>query len=82
MGNGIEYDKEFLNKTLFNERFNKCIPAGKLTGTVVNAVSQEPLSDVTITAYKNGEFYRSAKSNEDGSYVIDLQPGTYELQIQ
>ena len=78
---GFEYENEFYEHSLFEERFNKCIPAGKVTGTVINAVSKEPLSGVKITAYKDGEFYRSASSDEDGSYELELQPGTYKLKF-
>lgn len=76
---GFEYEKEIAHFNLYETGFDMCIPSGAVTGSVSDAVSKEKLSGVKITAYKDGEFFRTTTSEEDGSYELDLQPGFYKL---
>lgn len=79
---GFEYEKELLHLDLFETGFDMCIPSGAVTGSVSDAVSKEKLSGVKVTAYKEGEFFRTAVSKDDGSYELDLQPGFYKLDYK
>ncbi|MHA7138111.1 cell wall-binding repeat-containing protein [Rossellomorea arthrocnemi] len=78
---GFEYEKQFFKKNLYTNEIFKCVPSGKVTGTVTNAVSKEKLEKVKVTAYKDGEFYRSAQSDSNGQYELELSPGTYKLKF-
>ncbi|TKD70719.1 cell wall-binding repeat-containing protein [Pseudalkalibacillus hwajinpoensis] len=76
---GFEYEKELAHFNLYETGFDMCMPSGAVTGSVSDAVSKEKLSGVKITAYKDGEFFRTTSSKDDGSYELDLQPGFYKL---
>lgn len=78
---GFEYNQPIFEMDLFENKLNLCVPSGKVTGSVVNAVSKEKLSGVKITAYKDDEFYRSAETDATGRYTIDLMPGMYKIEF-
>lgn len=78
---GYEYKKEFFKFDLYDNDVDKCIPSGTVTGFVSNAVTKEKIDGVKVTAYKDGEFYRTARSNDGGEYEIELAPGKYKLKF-
>ncbi|MDQ0482422.1 cell wall-binding repeat-containing protein [Guptibacillus hwajinpoensis] len=76
---GFEYERQIGHINLFETGFDMCIPSGAVTGSVSDAVSKEKLPGVKVIAYKDGEFFRTATSEDNGSYELDLQPGSYKL---
>lgn len=56
--------------------------AGRVTGTVVDAETGDPLALATIALYQEGEFVTGAATNPAGAFEVGpLRPGTYEIRI-
>ncbi|MCA9414323.1 MAG: carboxypeptidase regulatory-like domain-containing protein, partial [Candidatus Omnitrophica bacterium] len=57
------------------------LPQGQgMSGTVMDASSGEVVANATVDAYLDMEFYKSAQSNEDGSFEIrGLPEGEYHF---
>jgi outer membrane receptor protein involved in Fe transport len=56
--------------------------AGRVTGTVVDAETGEPLPMATVAVFLGGEFITGAAAGNDGAFdVSPLRPGTYEVRV-
>jgi putative cell wall-binding protein len=79
IGGSLEYNKTLYEHDFFKEEYKLCENAGKISGVVTDAVTKEKLSDVKITVYKDGEFYRSTETDANGKYEIQLSDGIYKF---
>ncbi|WP_226582851.1 cell wall-binding repeat-containing protein [Halobacillus litoralis] len=79
---GIEYEKNLLQIPVYEKGFSLCTPAGSISGKAIDAVSKESIADVHVTAYKDGDFYKRTKTEDDGSYELELNPGDYTFTFE
>ncbi len=57
---------------------------GKISGVVIDSVTNQPVSFATISMKKNGrkKIVNGTLSDEDGSFsFVDINPGKYDLEI-
>ena len=53
-----------------------------LTGTISEEVTTEPLANVAIDLVRPDSSYVSTKTNEDGSFTVDLSEGDYAIRFE
>ncbi|MBT2686005.1 cell wall-binding repeat-containing protein [Bacillus sp. ISL-37] len=76
----VEYEKTLWDHEFFNTGMEEvCMNSGKITGTVKDAISQDPLSNVSIKVYQDGDFFRTATTDANGNYEIQLSDGNYKF---
>jgi hypothetical protein len=55
-------------------------PSG-LKGRVVDDVEHAPIRNVYVLVHRNGSADRSTRTDQAGSYLIDLSPGIYDILV-
>ena len=72
----------FGGTTAENYRFGDVKP-GKITGRVCKAEDRStPIANATISIYQNNSRIKTLKSDSSGSYSVQLNPGTYLVDIR
>ncbi len=54
---------------------------GKLTGTIVDAKTQNKIKNASVKVTKDGVVIASAKSDSDGSFSVDVAEGSLQVDI-
>lgn len=54
---------------------------GKLVGQVVDAVELSPIKEASVAIYNGDRLVKTMKTEEDGTYSIDLVPATYKVVV-
>lgn len=80
----IPYFTEFVKASIGTFAHMGCLlpPTGHLEGVVSDATTGNPISGATVRASLSPTQYWSAATLTDGSYGLDLVPGTYTVTAQ
>lgn len=62
-----------------NKKFD--IITGKITGTVIDSKTNDPLSNITVKA-TIGDFVRTTLTDENGEFSIKLPVGEWEISVE
>lgn len=57
------------------------MPANKVTGFVVDSATTKRIGLVTATIMENGKKIATTTSDSSGSFVLDIQPGKFNLEL-
>ncbi len=77
----MPYFTEFVKASLATFAHMGCLLEGTLTGVVRDALTNNPLPGAMIRASTEGARSWATFSGADGSYVLPLPPGDYELYV-
>ena len=75
------YYTEFVKASLATFAHMGCLLEGRISGTVSNAATGDPLEAASVEARLSSEVVDSETSGMDGSYRLDLQPGNYSVVV-
>lgn len=73
----LDYYTEFVKAAVGTMAKLGCLLDGQAQGVV--SASGLPLPNVTVEAWQGGSLVRSVKTGADGSYVLPLLPGAYDV---
>jgi hypothetical protein len=77
----MDYYTRFAKAALGTFAHMGCLLEGKLSGTVREAGTNQPISGAKVELLQGGQVLRSTITQGDGSYQLGLIPGTYDVRF-
>jgi hypothetical protein len=77
----MNYYTQFAKAALGTFAHMGCLLEAKLSGTVLDAGTSQPISGAKVELLQGGQVLRSTTSQADGSYLLGLVPGTYDVRF-
>ena len=77
----MNYYTKFTKAALGTFAHMGCLLEARLSGTVLDAGTDQPIPGATVELIQSGQVLRSTIALADGSYQLGLVPGTYDVRF-